>query len=152
VGATSRYGTPDLGAESRYGPTPAPPDDGGDRPTPVRATGREVHGWPSGDPRGRWQTQLPTAPPEVDAGGRPNGSDWLDRLPELLKVREVAAILRVGRNQLYEAVARGEVRAVRIGRTIRIPKTALLDLLTASPIRPGLAESPKKPPPGRSVR
>jgi excisionase family DNA binding protein len=40
-------------------------------------------------------------------------------------------VLRVGRNQLYEAVARGELRAVRIGRSIRIPKTALLELLTS---------------------
>jgi excisionase family DNA binding protein len=59
----------------------------------------------------------------------------------MLTVKEVAAILRVGRNQLYEAVARGEVRAVRIGRTIRIPKTALVDLLTASPDRLGAAAS-----------
>jgi excisionase family DNA binding protein len=56
--------------------------------------------------------------------------DPLVGLPEMLTVKEVAVILRVGRNQLYRAVARGEVRAVRIGRTIRIPKTALLDLLT----------------------
>jgi len=59
-------------------------------------------------------------------------------------VKEVAAILRIGRNQLYEAVARGDVRAIRIGRTIRIPKTALLDLLTAPPARPGAAASPTK--------
>jgi excisionase family DNA binding protein len=51
-------------------------------------------------------------------------------LPEMLTVKEVAAILRVGRNQLYQAVARGDLRAVHIGRTIRIPKTAQLDLLT----------------------
>jgi excisionase family DNA binding protein len=47
----------------------------------------------------------------------------------VLTAREAAAILRVGRNQLYQAVARGELRAVRIVRTIRIPKQALLDLL-----------------------
>jgi excisionase family DNA binding protein len=42
--------------------------------------------------------------------------------------------LRVGRNQLYQAVAHGELGSVRIGRSIRIPKQALLDLLaTASP-------------------
>jgi excisionase family DNA binding protein len=70
------------------------------------------------------QTQPPTSPgiPQDPAG-------TLDRLPEVLKVREAAAILRIGRNQLYEAVARGELHAVRIGRTIRIPKQALLDLL-----------------------
>jgi excisionase family DNA binding protein len=68
----------------------------------------------------------------------------------MLKVGEVAAILRVGRNQLYGAVARGELRAVRIGRSIRIPKAALLDLLagppdgqvaTAPPVRPPLEGS-----------
>jgi excisionase family DNA binding protein len=54
-------------------------------------------------------------------------------LPEVLTAREAAAILRVGRNQLYQAVARGELGAVRIGRSIRIPEHALLDLLTAGP-------------------
>jgi excisionase family DNA binding protein len=53
-------------------------------------------------------------------------------LPEVLTVREAAAVLRVGRNQLYQAVGRGELRSVRIGRSIRIPKQALLDLLARS--------------------
>jgi len=56
----------------------------------------------------------------------------LATLPEVLTVSEAAAILRVGRNQLYQAVGRGELRAVRIGRSIRIPKHALLDLLAAA--------------------
>jgi excisionase family DNA binding protein len=53
-------------------------------------------------------------------------------LPEVLTAREAAAILRVGRNQLYQAVARGQLGAIRIGRSIRIPKHALLNLLTAA--------------------
>jgi excisionase family DNA binding protein len=56
-------------------------------------------------------------------------------LPEVLTAREAAAALRVGRNQLYQAVARGELGAIRIGRSIRIPKHALVDLL-ASSLRP----------------
>jgi excisionase family DNA binding protein len=56
----------------------------------------------------------------------------LATLPEVLTVFEAAAILRVGRNQLYQAVGRGELRAIRIGRSIRIPKHALLDLLAAA--------------------
>jgi excisionase family DNA binding protein len=56
----------------------------------------------------------------------------LATLPEVLTVSEAAAILRVGRNQLYQAVGRGELRAIRIGRSIRIPKHALLDLLAAA--------------------
>jgi excisionase family DNA binding protein len=39
--------------------------------------------------------------------------------PEVLTAREAAAILRVGRNQLYQAVARGQLGAIRIGRSIR---------------------------------
>jgi excisionase family DNA binding protein len=46
----------------------------------------------------------------------------------VLTAREAAAILRIGRNQLYQAVARGQLDAVRIGRSIRIPKQALLDM------------------------
>ena len=74
----------------------------------------------------------PTAP--LDLAG--SSTSTLAMLPEVLTVREAAAILRVGRNQLYQAVARGELGAVRIGRSIRIPKQALLDLLAAAGPRP----------------
>jgi excisionase family DNA binding protein len=61
-----------------------------------------------------------------------SSTSTLATLPEVLTVSEAAAILRVGRNQLYQEVARGELGAVRIGRSIRIPKHALLDLLAAA--------------------
>ena len=54
----------------------------------------------------------------------------------MLTAREAAAILRVGRNRLYQTVDRGELSAIRIGRSIRIPKQALLDLLAAASLRP----------------
>jgi len=63
---------------------------------------------------------VPAAAPQPSG---PNGS-------------EAAAILRVGRNQLYQAVSRGELGSVRIGRSIRIPKQALLDLLAAASLPP----------------
>jgi excisionase family DNA binding protein len=132
--ASTRKNTPHLCAESSYGPTHAAPDGGAARPAPAEAmhANTEVHRWrhpDGGGERPPAQTQPPTAP-----GGPQDSPGTLDRLPEVLKVREAAAILRIGRNQLYEAVARGELRAVRIGRTIRIPKQALLDLLaTGSP-------------------
>ncbi len=100
--------------------------------------------WPTGHPVDRSQAQTATTPPEeAGAGAQAHLGDPLARLPEMLTVKEVAAILRIGRNQLYQAVARGEVRAVRIGRTIRIPKTALLDLLTTPPAKPGATPSPR---------
>jgi excisionase family DNA binding protein len=144
MGASSRQNTPDPGAESRYGPTPAVPGGGNGRPSPATGTGREVCRWPPDNPTGRSRIQPPTAPyKRANPGGQPDASDPLTQLPELLKVKEVAAILRVGRNQLYEAVARGDIRAVRIGRAIRIPKTALVDLLSAPPARPVAAASPE---------
>ena len=124
--------TPHLGAGSRYGPTPAA--DGGKRwPPPATAPPAQEHQWPpTPDPGDRPHAQLltsPTAPLNLAAG---SSTSALATLPEVLTAREAAAILRVGRNQLYQAVARGQLGAVRIGRTIRIPKQALLDLLAAA--------------------
>ena len=129
--------SPHLGARSRYGPTPA--DGGADRPPPAAAPPAQEQHWPSTPDRGDRPSPAPppsspTAP--LDLAG--SSTSTLATLPEVLTVREAAAILRVGRNQLYQAVARGQLGAVRIGRTIRIPKQALLDLLaTNSPAASG---------------
>jgi excisionase family DNA binding protein len=45
--------------------------------------------------------------------------------PDVLKVMEVADELRIGRNQAYELVRSGQLRAVRIGRAIRVTREAL---------------------------
>ena len=44
---------------------------------------------------------------------------------QVLKVKEVAGELRVGINQAYELIQRGEIRSVRIGRAIRVTREAL---------------------------
>lgn len=49
----------------------------------------------------------------------------VDRL--LLTVVEAADLLGVGRTTLYELLARGELQAVRIGRSRRVPRTAIDD-------------------------
>jgi excisionase family DNA binding protein len=61
----------------------------------------------------------------------------------VLTAREAAAILRIGRNQLYQAVARGELGAIRIGRSIRIPRQALVTLLAST--GPPTASSNEQP-------
>ncbi len=43
----------------------------------------------------------------------------------LLTVPEAARLLRISRNLAYELVARGELPAVRFGRVIRVPRSAL---------------------------
>jgi len=57
----------------------------------------------------------------------------LDDLPDLLTVEEYAHWARRGRNRAYDDVRMGLVPSVRLGRTLRIPKAALLRFLeTAS--------------------
>jgi excisionase family DNA binding protein len=129
---STRQDIPAPDPRSRYRPTPATPGRGADRPAPTTATSEEARPWSPPNPSGHPPAPPPTSPSHPKNAGRPDDSgDPLVQLPQVLTVREVAAILRVGRNQLYEAVARGELPAVRIGRTIRIPTTALRDLLAA---------------------
>lgn len=44
-------------------------------------------------------------------------------------VEEAAKILGISRSTAYECVHRGELRAVRLGRRLVIPRSALADLL-----------------------
>lgn len=44
---------------------------------------------------------------------------------QLLTVPEAAKVLRIGRNLAYELIARGELPSVRLGRAIRVPRSAL---------------------------
>ncbi len=55
-------------------------------------------------------------------------SDPLD-LPLVLTVEEAAEVLRISRGSAYEAIRANEIPHVRIGRTIRVPRHALLSLL-----------------------
>lgn len=41
--------------------------------------------------------------------------------PEFFLVEEFAELLRVGKSTVYNAIAKGEIRVVRIGKTVRIP-------------------------------
>ncbi len=53
---------------------------------------------------------------------------------ELLTVHEVAALLKVNPMTVRRYIAAGKLRAVRIGRSIRISRSALDDLVT--PVEP----------------
>lgn len=45
---------------------------------------------------------------------------------EIMTVEEGAAFLRVGRNALYDAIGRGDVPHRRIGKSIRLSRSALV--------------------------
>jgi len=61
---------------------------------------------------------------DTDGTSQDTGSHFND-LPAVLTVEELQAILRIGRRQAYELCKRPDFPAVRVGRSIRIPKKAL---------------------------
>ena len=52
-----------------------------------------------------------------------------NELPLALTVLEAGQVLRVGRNVAYELVRSGQLRSVRVGKNIRIPRDALAEYL-----------------------
>ena len=56
--------------------------------------------------------------------GEPNG--------DVMTVEEAAVFLRIGRNALYDAIGRGDVPHRRIGKTIRLSRSALVQWLGRS--------------------
>ncbi len=69
-----------------------------------------------------------------------------DRL--VYSVEETAKLLGISRSSAYEAVHRGEVPSMRIGRRILVPKAALERhlLLAGEQSAPGQAEPPPATP------
>lgn len=65
----------------------------------------------------------------MDVAVREDAPESVDQLPLMLTVKEVARVLRIGRNEAYAAVADGSLPSVRIGRSIRIPRNSLATLL-----------------------
>ncbi len=59
------------------------------------------------------------------------GSNYrsFDDLPLTLRVEDLMPILGIGRNTAYELVRCGQIRSIRIGRKIRIPKLEVLAFL-----------------------
>ena len=53
----------------------------------------------------------------------------LHQLPDVLTVREAAAVLRIGRNSAYELARQGTIPTIRLGRRLMVPKLALLRML-----------------------
>ena len=51
--------------------------------------------------------------------------------PEVMTVAEAAAFLKIGRNALYGAIGRNKIPHRRIGRQIRLSRTALVRWLDA---------------------
>ena len=57
-----------------------------------------------------------------------------DELPLALRVEELMPSLGIGRNTAYELVRSGQIRSVKVGKQIRIPKEALREYLSGKEI------------------
>lgn len=53
----------------------------------------------------------------------------LHELPVTLRVEDLMPLLGIGRNTAYELIRSGQIRSVRIGRQIRVPRDALVEFL-----------------------
>lgn len=57
-----------------------------------------------------------------------------NELPLTLRVEELMPILGIGRNTAYELVRSGQIRSIKVGKQIRIPKDALHEYLSGKEI------------------
>jgi excisionase family DNA binding protein len=48
---------------------------------------------------------------------------------DVMTVVQVAKLLKIGRNALYEAIARGEIPHLRVGKQIRLSRQAIMRAL-----------------------
>ena len=51
---------------------------------------------------------------------------------EALTVQQLADTLQIGRNAAYKLVHSGQLRCITIGRSIRVPRSALTDYLNSA--------------------
>ena len=55
--------------------------------------------------------------------------NFLDELPLVLRVEDLMPILDIGRNTAYELVRSGQIRSIKVGRQIRVPRDAVVEFL-----------------------
>lgn len=56
----------------------------------------------------------------------------LDEYNDLISIEELCEILQIGRNTAYQLLNSGFITAFRIGRRWKIPKSAVIKLLTTT--------------------
>ena len=54
----------------------------------------------------------------------------ISEMPLTLRVEDLMPILDIGRNTAYELVRSGEIRSIKVGRQIRIPRDAVKEFLS----------------------
>ena len=55
--------------------------------------------------------------------------NMLDKYPDIMSVCDLQSALGIGRSKAYQRVRSGEIKSIKIGDTIRIPKYVLLEYI-----------------------
>lgn len=49
--------------------------------------------------------------------------------PDVLHVRDIQKILSISKHQVYQLIASGEIRGIKVGKSYKIPKVSVIDYL-----------------------
>ena len=60
--------------------------------------------------------------------------------PDIMSINDLRSALCIGRTKAYELVSSGQIRSIKVGKSIRIPKTSLLDYVKDSSYNMGEAD------------
>ncbi|MEV0152064.1 helix-turn-helix domain-containing protein [Nonomuraea sp. NPDC050733] len=82
-------------------------------------------------------TQAHTGPQQTTPSPTPAGAEPGPLQRPTMTVREAAAVLGIDRGAAYDAVRRGELPALRIGRKIIIPTAPVRAMLGLAPLDGG---------------
>ena len=83
------------------------------------------------------QEQGEAGGPAEDGGPNPSPSDQAPLGAAFLTVAEVAALMRVSKMTVYRLVHGGDLPAVRVGRSFRVPEEAVRRYLRDSFVEAG---------------
>ena len=50
-----------------------------------------------------------------------------EQCSDLLTIKDLQKVLRIGRNKAYELIQSGEVKSFKIGTGLRVPKSSVID-------------------------
>ena len=59
----------------------------------------------------------------------------LEKVKDVLTVRDLCSVLQIGRNTAYDLVNSGQINCIRIKNRIRIPKQYLVEYIQQSSIQ-----------------
>ena len=60
--------------------------------------------------------------------------------PDIMSISDLRSALGIGRTKAYELVSSGQIRSIKVKKSIRIPKTSLLDYVKDSGYNMGEAD------------